>query len=78
MQTEKKQAEKEQHILIRVSPKNIWGIFSLLKISMTLSAVSGLFDLMQTATNFRFNIFDMMSALIYARISPSLFEIKNL
>ena len=37
---------------------------------MTLSAVSGFIDLMQTATNFRFNIFDMMSAFtIYAEQS---------
>ena len=42
------------------------GYFPLKNINDSLGC-KRFIDLMQTATNFRFNIFDMMSALIYAR-----------
>ncbi len=62
---QKKQAEKEQHIS-DVSPEKHLGYFSFKNINDSLGC-KRFIDLMQTATNFRFNIFDMMSALIYAR-----------
>ena len=62
---QKKQAEKEQHIS-DVSPEKHLGYFPLKNINDSLGC-KRFIDLMQTATNFRFNIFDMMSALIYAR-----------
>lgn len=62
---QKKQAEKEQQIS-DVSPEKYLGYFLLKNINDSLGC-KRFIDLMQTATNFRFNIFDMMSALIYAR-----------
>lgn len=62
---QKKQAEKEQHIS-DVSPEKHLGYFPLKNINDSLGC-KRFIDLMQTATNFRFNIFDMMSVLIYAR-----------
>ena len=62
---QKKQAEKEQQIS-DVSTEKHLGYFPLKNINDSLGC-KRFIDLMQTATNFRFNIFDMMSALIYAR-----------
>ena len=49
------------------SPEKLIGYFPLKNINDKLS-VKKYIDLMQTATDFRFNVFDMMSALIYARL----------
>lgn len=49
-----------------MSPEKYLGYFLLKNINDSLGC-KRFIDLMQTATNFRFNIFDMMSALIYAR-----------
>ena len=57
---QKKQAEKEQQIS-DVSPEKYLGYFLLKNINDSLGC-KRFIDLMQTATNFRFNIFDMMSA----------------
>ena len=35
---------------------------------VSLNLVKKYIDLMQTATDFRFNVFDMMSSLVYARL----------
>ena len=86
-QKQKKQAEKEQQIS-DVSTEKHLGYFPLKNINDSLGC-KRFIDLMQTATNFRFNIFDMMSALIYARtvqpcsksktyddVIPNLFETR--
>lgn len=49
------------------SPEKLIGYFPLKNINDKLS-VKKYIDLMQTATNFRFNVFDMMSSLVYARL----------
>lgn len=49
------------------SPEKLIGYFPLKNINDRLS-VKKYMDLMQTATDFRFNVFDMMSSLIYARL----------
>ena len=49
------------------SPEKLIGYFPMKNINEKLS-VKKYIDLMQTATDFRFNVFDMMSALVYARL----------
>lgn len=49
------------------SPEKLLGYFPLKNINDKLS-VKKYIDLMQTATDFRFNVFDMMSSLVYARL----------
>lgn len=49
------------------SPEKLIGYFPMKNINDTLS-VKKYIDLMQTATDFRFNVFDMISALVYARL----------
>lgn len=63
---EKKNKEKKRQIS-EESPEKLLGYFPLKNINDKL-AVKKYIDLMQTATDFRFNVFDMMSALIYARL----------
>lgn len=61
----KKQSEKYKQIS-EESPEKFLGYFPLKNLNDSLGCKKYI-DLMQTATNFRFNVFDMMSALIYAR-----------
>ena len=49
------------------SPEKLIGYFPMKNINDKLS-VKKYVDLMQTATDFRFNVFDMISALVYARL----------
>lgn len=49
------------------SPEKLIGYFPLKNINDSLR-VKKYIDLMQTATDFRFNVFDMMSSLVYARL----------
>ena len=49
------------------SPEKLIGYFPMKNINDKLS-VKKYIDLMQTAADFRFNIFDMISALVYARL----------
>ena len=49
------------------SPEKLIGYFPMKNINDKLS-VKKYIDLMQTATDFRFNVFDMMSSLVYARL----------
>lgn len=49
------------------SPEKLIGYFPMKNINDKLS-IKKYIDLMQTATDFRFNIFDMLSSLIYARL----------
>lgn len=62
----KKQSEKER-LISEESPEKFLGYFPLKNLNDSLGCKKYI-DLMQTATNFRFNIFDMMAALIYARV----------
>lgn len=61
-----KKAEKAKQIS-EESPERFIGYFPMKNINDRLSAKKYI-DLMQTATDFRFNVFDMMSALVYARL----------
>lgn len=49
------------------SPEKLLGYFPQKNINDSLS-VKKYIDLMQTATDFRFHVFDLMSALVYARL----------
>ena len=59
-------AKKAQQIS-EESPEKLLGYFPMKNINDKLS-VKKYIDLMQTATDFRFNVFDMMSSLVYARL----------
>ena len=61
-----KKAKKEKQISCD-SPEKLIGYFPMKNINDKLS-VKKYIDLMQTATDFRFNVFDMISALVYARL----------
>ena len=61
-----KNAEKTRQISDD-SPEKLIGYFPMKNINDKLS-VKKYIDLMQTATDFRFNVFDMISALVYARL----------
>ena len=59
--------QKEKHRLIAdESPEKLLGYFPLKNLNDSLNCKKYI-NLMQTATDFRFNISDMISALIYAR-----------
>jgi transposase len=63
-------AEKEAKSQMQISddnPEKLIGYFPIKNINDKLS-VKKYIDLMQTATDFRFNVFDMMSSLVYARL----------
>lgn len=62
---QKKQADKVRQIS-EESPEKCLGYFPLKNLNDSLGCKNYL-DLMQTAADFRFNVFDMLSALIYAR-----------
>lgn len=85
---EQKAAEKVRQISDE-SPEKLLGYFPLKNINDSLRTKQYI-DLMQTATDFRFNVFDMMSSLIYSRVVhpcsksrtydeviPKLFESSN-
>ena len=61
-----KQAEKNRQITDE-SPEKFLGYFPLKNLNDSLGCKKYI-NLMQTATNFRFNIFDMMTSLVYARL----------
>ena len=58
------------------SPEKLIGYFPLKNINDKLS-VKKYIDLMQTATDFRFNVFDMMSSLVYARLVHPCSKVKT-
>lgn len=64
-QAAKKSSKAKQ--ISEESPEKLIGYFPLKNINESLSAKKYI-DLMQTATDFRFNVFDMMSSLVYARL----------
>ncbi len=49
------------------SPERLLGYFPLKNLNESLGCKKYI-DLMQTATDFRFNVFDMLAALVYARV----------
>lgn len=61
----RKQDEKKRQIS-ELSPEKLLGYFPLKNLNDALGCKRYI-DLMQTAVSFRFNVFDMMSSLIYAR-----------
>lgn len=63
---QKKQSKKAQQIS-NDSPEKFLGYFPLKNLNDALGC-KGYLNLMQTATDFRFNVFDMMASLIYARV----------
>lgn len=63
---EKKASEKVKTISDD-SPEKLLGYFPLKNINDSLRAKQYI-DFMQTATDYRFNVFDMMSALVYSRV----------
>ena len=63
---ERKHSEKTRKISGE-SPEKLLGYFPLKNLNVSLGCKKYI-DLMQTATAFRFSVFDMMSALIYARV----------
>ena len=62
---EGKQAEKMRQISDE-SPEKLLGYFPLKNLNDSLGCKKYI-DLMQTAANFRFNVFELLSSLIYAR-----------
>ena len=60
-------ADKKARQISDDSPEKLIGYFPMKNINDKLS-VKKYIDLMQTATDFRFNVFDMLSALVYARL----------
>lgn len=71
----KKQDEKARQIS-EESPEKLLGYFPLKNLCDSLKCKNYI-DLMQTATGFRFNIFDMMSALVYARVVHPCSKLKT-
>lgn len=73
---QKRQAERVRQISDE-SPENFLGYFPLKNLNDSLGCKNYL-DLMQTAADFRFNVFDMMSALIYARTVRPCSKLKTM
>ena len=71
----RKQAEKVRQIS-EESPEKLLGYFPLKNLCDSFGCKKYI-DLMQTATGFRFNIFDMMSSLIYARVVHPCSKLKT-
>lgn len=71
----KKQDEKARQIS-EESPEKLLGYFPLKNLCDSLRCKNYI-DLMQTATGFRFNIFDMISALVYARVVHPCSKLKT-
>lgn len=63
---EKKAADKSKTISDE-SPEKFLGYFPLKNLNDSLRTKQYI-DLMQTATDYRFSVFDMMSALVYSRV----------
>ena len=63
-----KKSLKKQKLISDVSPEHSLGYFPLKNINDGLH-VKRWMDLMQSVTGFRFNVYDMMSSLVYARLA---------
>ncbi len=62
-----KKKEEKVRTISDESPEKLLGYFPLKNINDSLR-VKQYIDIMQTATDYRFNVFDMMSALVYSRV----------
>lgn len=62
----KRKQDEKTRLISNESPEKLLGYFPLKNLNDALGCKKYI-DLMQTATDFRFNVFDMMSSLIYAR-----------
>ena len=62
-----RRAQEKQKQIGEESPEKHLGYFPLKSINEQLG-VKKYMDIMQTATDFKFNVYEMMSALIYARV----------
>ena len=71
----KKQDEKARKIS-EESPEKLLGYFPLKNLCDSLRCKNYI-DLMQTATSFHFNVFDMMTALVYARVIHPCSKLKT-
>ena len=71
----KKQDEKARKIS-EESPEKLLGYFPLKNLCDSLRCKNYI-DLMQTATSFHFNVFDMMTALVYARVVHPCSKLKT-
>ena len=71
----KKQDEKARQIS-EESPEKLLGYFPLKNLCDSLRCKNYI-DLMQTATSFRFNVFDMITALVYARVVHPCSKLKT-
>lgn len=60
-------AQEKIRLISDESPEKLLGYFPLKNLNDSLGCRKYI-DLMQTATNYRFRVFDMMSALIYSRV----------
>lgn len=65
--TKEEKTSKKAKQISDDSPEKLLGYFPVKNINDRLS-VKKYIDLMQTATDFRFNVFDMISALVYSRL----------
>ena len=63
----KRKLEEKARQISDESPEKLLGYFPLKNLNDSLGCKKYI-DLMQTATDFRFNIFDMLSALVYSRV----------
>lgn len=68
--------QERKRLITEESPEKLLGYFPLKNLNDALSCKRYI-DLMQTATNFRFNIFEMISALIYARVVHPCSKLKT-
>jgi len=71
-----KKAENKAKQISNDSPERFLGYFPFKNINDKLSCKKFV-DIMQMATDFRFNIFDMMSALVYSRLVQPCSKLKT-
>ena len=62
----KRKQDEKTRLISSESPEKLLGYFPLKNLNEALGCKKYM-DLMQSVTDFRFNVFDMMSALVYAR-----------
>ena len=73
---QRKQEKDQPKQISESSPEKLLGYFPMKNINDKLS-VKKYIDLMQTATDFRFNIFELLSALVYARLVQPCSKLKT-
>lgn len=66
LEHQKRKLDEKARQISNESPEKLLGYFPLKNLNDSLGCKKFI-DLMQTATDFRFNVFDLMSSLVYAR-----------